>query len=162
MVNSISEAQLEEVINRLSQHLSGKEELRDIASIGTQSLIFPSSCFEVEKSSHVFRFPQGLKSVIVEIPATSNVVGNLCKRLTPKLLSSIKTVRFSSPLSYLALFWCSSEFGWSPFSQESTSYEVKMDGLDLLAELLSRFGPLMVPFHQVRYARSESDTQARK
>ena len=40
MVNSISEAQLEEVINRLSQHLSGKEELRDIASIGIQSFIF--------------------------------------------------------------------------------------------------------------------------
>jgi hypothetical protein len=33
--------------------------------------------------------------------------------------------------------------------QETSTYEVKMDALDLLAELLSRFGNLMVPFHQV-------------
>jgi hypothetical protein len=42
MVNSISETQLEEVINRLCQHLSaaGKEELRDVASIGEIPLSF--------------------------------------------------------------------------------------------------------------------------
>jgi len=38
---------------------------------------------------------KGLKSVVIEIPVASNVVGNLCKRLTPKLVSSIKTVGLS-------------------------------------------------------------------
>ena len=38
----------------------------------------------------------------------------------------------------------------NPFClQESTSYDVKMDSLDLLSELLSKFGVLMVPYHQV-------------
>ncbi|CAG8730030.1 22633_t:CDS:10, partial [Gigaspora rosea] len=54
----------------------------------------------------------GLKTVIVEIPSNSPNAGSVVQRLIPKLLSQL----------------------------ENATYEVQMDTLDILSELLARFG----------------------
>ena len=58
MVSKIQENQLEEVVNRLCQHLSsGKDELRDISSIGTLN-------FEEEKKKKKGKEVEYLKNLI--------------------------------------------------------------------------------------------------
>ncbi|CAG8443165.1 10301_t:CDS:10 [Ambispora gerdemannii] len=59
----------------------------------------------------------GLKTVIVEIPSNSPVANNVLQRLIPRLLSSLET--------------------------KSATYEVQMDTLDSLSEILARFGTLV-------------------
>ncbi|KAI8848426.1 armadillo-type protein [Chytridium lagenaria] len=56
----------------------------------------------------------GLKTVIAEIPGNNNVARNLIKRLIPKLNALL-----------------------------SKSNDVQLDTIDILAELLSRFGPIL-------------------
>ncbi|RKO89386.1 armadillo-type protein [Blyttiomyces helicus] len=58
----------------------------------------------------------GLKTVIVEIPSHSQVAGNIIKRLIPKLIQQLS----------------------------QNSQDVQMDALDILSEVLSRFGQLLV------------------
>ncbi|XP_014246740.1 cullin-associated NEDD8-dissociated protein 1 isoform X2 [Cimex lectularius] len=63
----------------------------------------------------------GLKTVISELPLASNVLAaNVCKRITGKLSSAI----------------------------EKEDVSVQLEALDILADLLSRFGNLLVSFHQ--------------
>uniref|UniRef100_A0A023F571 Putative tata-binding protein-interacting protein n=3 Tax=Triatoma infestans TaxID=30076 RepID=A0A023F571_TRIIF len=63
----------------------------------------------------------GLKTVICELPLASNTLAaNVCKRITGKLSSAIE-------------------------KQEDVS--VQLEALDILADLLSRFGNLLVSFH---------------
>lgn len=63
----------------------------------------------------------GLKTVISELPlASSGLAANVCKRITGKLSSAIE-------------------------KQEDVS--VQLEALDILADLLSRFGGLLVTFH---------------
>lgn len=65
----------------------------------------------------------GLKTVISELPLTSSVLAaNVCKKITGRLSSAIE-------------------------KQEDVS--VQLEALDILADLLSRFGSLMISFHQV-------------
>ncbi|RHZ77030.1 hypothetical protein Glove_186g52 [Diversispora epigaea] len=56
----------------------------------------------------------GLKTVIVEIPSNSQSAGNVMQKLIPKLLDQLGNV--------------------------NATYEVQMDTLDILSELLARFG----------------------
>lgn len=62
----------------------------------------------------------GLKTVISELPQTSNSLApNVCQRITGKLSNAI----------------------------EKEDVSVKLESLDILSDLLSRFGELLVPFH---------------
>ncbi|XP_026279732.1 cullin-associated NEDD8-dissociated protein 1 isoform X2 [Frankliniella occidentalis] len=64
----------------------------------------------------------GLKTVISELPLTSSsLASNVCRRITGKLSNAIE-------------------------KQEDVS--VQLEALDILADLLSRFGSLLIPFHQ--------------
>lgn len=64
----------------------------------------------------------GLKTVISELPLTSSsLASNVCRRITGKLSSAVE-------------------------KQEDVS--VQLEALDILADLLSRFGSLLIPFHQ--------------
>lgn len=65
----------------------------------------------------------GLKTVISELPLVSNsLAANICKRITGRLSSAVE-------------------------KQEDVS--VQLEALDILADLLSRFGGLLVSFHSV-------------
>ncbi|KAH8410584.1 hypothetical protein KR009_005701 [Drosophila setifemur] len=62
----------------------------------------------------------GLKTVIAELPqATNSLAPNVCQRITGKLSTAI----------------------------EKEDVSVKLESLDILADLLSRFGEFLVPFH---------------
>ncbi|KAM7353038.1 cullin-associated and neddylation-dissociated 1 isoform 1-T1 [Cochliomyia hominivorax] len=62
----------------------------------------------------------GLKTVISELPQTSNSLApNVCQRITGKLSNAI----------------------------EKEDVSVKLESLDILSDLLSRFGEFLVPFH---------------
>lgn len=62
----------------------------------------------------------GLKTVISELPQTSNSLApNVCSRITGKLSSAI----------------------------EKEDVSVQLEALDILSDLLSRFGDLLIPFH---------------
>ncbi|KAG5674740.1 hypothetical protein PVAND_004691 [Polypedilum vanderplanki] len=64
----------------------------------------------------------GLKTVISELPQnTSSLVPNVCQRITGKLSAAIKMDDVS----------------------------VQLEALEILADLLSRFGDLLIPFHEV-------------
>lgn len=64
----------------------------------------------------------GLKTVIAELPQTpSSLIPNVCQRITGKLSAAIK--------------------------KEDVS--VQLEALDILSDLLSRFGDLLIPFHEV-------------
>lgn len=64
----------------------------------------------------------GLKTVICELPQNSvSLVPNVCSRITGKLSHAIK--------------------------KEDVS--VQLEALDILSDLLSRFGELLVPFHEI-------------
>eukprot|EP00741_Cyanophora_paradoxa_P025544 tig00000383_g24650.t1 len=95
LVKKVHESQVEEIVDTLCTHLlKGKEEQRDISSIG-------------------------LKTVINELPANT-VAHCVAKRLVPKLLSGIR-------------------------QDEAT--EVKLECLEILNDLLKRFGSLMAHDH---------------
>ncbi|XP_059481550.1 cullin-associated NEDD8-dissociated protein 1 isoform X2 [Neocloeon triangulifer] len=97
LVNKVKEYQVETIVDSLCTNMvSDKEQLRDISSIG-------------------------LKTVISELPlASSQLAGNVCKRITGRLSTAIA-------------------------KQEDVS--VQLEALDILADLLSRFGALLVNFH---------------
>ncbi|XP_065344068.1 cullin-associated NEDD8-dissociated protein 1 isoform X2 [Cloeon dipterum] len=97
LVNKVKEYQVETIVDALCTNMvSEKEQLRDISSIG-------------------------LKTVISELPlASSQLAGNVCKRITGRLSAAIA-------------------------KQEDVS--VQLEALDILADLLSRFGTLIVSFH---------------
>ncbi|KAF9982553.1 Cullin-associated NEDD8-dissociated protein 1 [Modicella reniformis] len=59
----------------------------------------------------------GLKTVIVQVPVNSVVAVNVCKRLVPRLLSQLES--------------------------STSSYDAQMDALDILSELLLRFGNIL-------------------
>ncbi|XP_030383678.1 cullin-associated NEDD8-dissociated protein 1 [Scaptodrosophila lebanonensis] len=62
----------------------------------------------------------GLKTVIAELPQSSNSLApNVCQRITGKLSNAI----------------------------EKEDISVKLESLDILSDLLSRFGEFLVPFH---------------
>lgn len=64
----------------------------------------------------------GLKTVISELPQnTTSLVPNVCQRITGKLSNAIKMDDVS----------------------------VQLEALEILADLLSRFGDLLIPFHEV-------------
>lgn len=64
----------------------------------------------------------GLKTVISELPQnSSSLVPNVCQRITGKLSNAIKMDDVS----------------------------VQLEALDILADLLSRFGDLLIPFHEI-------------
>lgn len=64
----------------------------------------------------------GLKTVISELPQnTSSLVPNVCQRITGKLSNAIKMDDVS----------------------------VQLEALEILADLLSRFGDLLIPFHEI-------------
>ncbi|XP_050436438.1 cullin-associated NEDD8-dissociated protein 1 [Adelges cooleyi] len=64
----------------------------------------------------------GLKTVISELPITNTYIAtNVCRRITGKLTSAI----------------------------EKQDVSVQLEALDILADLLSRFGSLLLDFHQV-------------
>lgn len=63
----------------------------------------------------------GLKTVISELPHTpSTIAPNVCQRITGKLSVAI----------------------------EKEDVSVQLEALDILADLLSRFGDLLIPFHE--------------
>ncbi|KAF9289311.1 Cullin-associated NEDD8-dissociated protein 1 [Mortierella alpina] len=59
----------------------------------------------------------GLKTVIVQVPANSVIAVNVCKRLVPRLLSQLES--------------------------SNSSYDAQMDSLDVLSEVLLRFGNIL-------------------
>ncbi|KAI7830252.1 armadillo-type protein [Gamsiella multidivaricata] len=59
----------------------------------------------------------GLKTVIVQVPVNSVVAVNVCKRLVPRLLSQLES--------------------------SNSSYDAQMDALDILSEVLLRFGNIL-------------------
>ncbi|KAF9435404.1 Cullin-associated NEDD8-dissociated protein 1 [Entomortierella beljakovae] len=59
----------------------------------------------------------GLKTVIIQIPINSVVAVNVCKRLVPRLLTQLEG--------------------------SNSSYETQMDALDILSEVLHRFGNII-------------------
>ncbi|ORZ05672.1 armadillo-type protein [Lobosporangium transversale] len=59
----------------------------------------------------------GLKTVIVQVPVNSVVAVNVCKRLVPRLLSQLEN--------------------------PNASYDAQMDALDILSEVLLRFGNIL-------------------
>ncbi|KAG0210629.1 Cullin-associated NEDD8-dissociated protein 1 [Mortierella sp. GBA30] len=59
----------------------------------------------------------GLKTVIVQVPVNSVIAMNVCKRLVPRLLSQLEN--------------------------SSSSYDAQMDSLDVLSEVLLRFGNIL-------------------
>jgi len=63
----------------------------------------------------------GLKSIIGEVSLSSPVVASIARKLTPRLLESLKA---------------------------TTTYEVTMDSLDLLSDILYRFGAQLAPQSQ--------------
>lgn len=64
----------------------------------------------------------GLKTVIAEMPAsTSPLAANICKRITPKLVNAI--------------------------ARHDAYVPVQLEALEILSDLLIRFGPILVPFH---------------
>lgn len=64
----------------------------------------------------------GLKTVISELPQnSSSLVPNVCQRITGKLSNAIKMDDVS----------------------------VQLEALDILSDLLSRFGDLLIPFHEI-------------
>ncbi|ORX91195.1 Cullin-associated NEDD8-dissociated protein 1 [Basidiobolus meristosporus CBS 931.73] len=65
----------------------------------------------------------GLKTVIVEIPSNSTVALNICQRLIPRLISQL---------------------------DNNTIYEIQLDTLDVMIEVLSRFGILLVANPQLQ------------
>lgn len=66
----------------------------------------------------------GLKTVISELPQTpASLIPNVCQRITGKLSNAIKV------------------------SNEDVS--VQLEALDILSDLLSRFGDLLIPFHEI-------------
>ncbi|KAF8933135.1 Cullin-associated NEDD8-dissociated protein 1 [Dissophora ornata] len=59
----------------------------------------------------------GLKTVIVQVPVNSVVAVNVCKRLVPRLLAQLES--------------------------SNSSYDAQMDALDILGEVLLRFGNIL-------------------
>lgn len=62
----------------------------------------------------------GLKTVILELPQPSAIAPNVCQRITGKLSAAI----------------------------EKEDVSVQLEALDIMADLLSRFGDLLIPFHE--------------
>ncbi|KAG0260456.1 Cullin-associated NEDD8-dissociated protein 1 [Actinomortierella ambigua] len=92
LVKKVQEAQLQEIVDNLCAFVSqDKEDLREIASMG-------------------------LKTVIVQVPANSNVAVNVCKRLVPRLLTQL---------------------------ENDSGYEAQMDAVDILSDVLLRFGDIL-------------------
>ncbi|KAG0233459.1 Cullin-associated NEDD8-dissociated protein 1 [Actinomortierella wolfii] len=92
LVKKVQEAQLQEIVDNLCTFVSQEQEdLREIASMG-------------------------LKTVIVQVPAYSNVAVNVCKRLVPRLLTQL---------------------------ENDLGYEAQMDAVDILSDVLFRFGDLL-------------------
>lgn len=117
---------MESIVETLCTNmLSDKEQLRDISSIG-------------------------LKTVISELPLGSNALAaNVCKKITGKLSSAIeKVIIFNS--FYLIIYserFELNDVNFCILQQEDVS--VQLEALDILADLLSRFGCLMISFHSV-------------
>lgn len=85
-------------------------------------LIVDSLCANMVSNSEQLRDISsiGLKTVISELPQTSSSLApNVCQRITGKLSSAI----------------------------ENKDVSVQLEALDILTDLLSRFGELLVPFH---------------
>lgn len=94
----MKENQVETIVDTLCANMiSTKEQLRDISSIG-------------------------LKTVISELPQTSNTLApEVCKRITGNISNAI----------------------------EKEDVSVQLEALDILTDLLSRFGDILIPFHEI-------------
>lgn len=96
LVNKVKEVQVESIVETLCTNMiSDKEQLRDISSIG-------------------------LKTVISELPqATGGLSGNICRKITGRLVTAI--------------------------DREDVS--VQLEALDIISDLLFRFGTVLQSFH---------------
>lgn len=115
---------MESIVETLCANmLSDTEQLRDISSIG-------------------------LKTVISELPLGSNTLAaNVCKKITGRLSSAIEKVKlvYNVIATAVPLLYVSNAIKLLSFQQEDVS--VQLEALDILADLLSRFGGLLISFH---------------
>lgn len=122
---------METIVDALCINMvSDKEQLRDISSIG-------------------------LKTVISELPlGSSALVANVCKRITGRLSSAIEKVInvFKLIITHLKVInkilyniFRIKEIILYHIQQEDVS--VQLEALDIMADLLSRFGALLITFH---------------
>lgn len=128
LVNKVKEYQVETIVDSLcSNMVSDKEQLRDISSIG-------------------------LKTVIAELPMNSNsLAANVCKRITGRLTTAIEKVSkmflFQIKFLNIKLLKKKIQILFNTLQQEDVS--VQLEALDIIADLLSRFGSLLVTFHSI-------------
>ena len=110
----IRDKQISVIIDSLVKFISSKEEeLRDIASLA-------------------------LKTVVGSLPAGSTPARLAFDSLTPKLLSAVGDVSTCS-MRRLALHQPLTLYPLPPYTQSSSSQELIIDSLDVLADLFLRF-----------------------
>ncbi|CAG0913840.1 unnamed protein product [Notodromas monacha] len=118
LVGKVRDAQVEHVVESLcSNMLSEKEQLRDISSIGLKTVLPEISPASMLLAAASGPSPSGLAAAGHSQPV--QLPANIVKRITPRIVSAI--------------------------SREDVS--VQLEALDILADLLSRFGPLLIPYH---------------
>ena len=101
---------------------------------------------------HVVLVIIGLKTVIGELPpASSSLAANICRRITGRLTNAISKVTISrnacsilfemdinSKITLTAV--CTALYHRVAFFCQSTDVSVQLEALDILGDLLSRFG----------------------
>mgnify|MGYP001791925552 CR=1 FL=1 len=120
----MKEFQVETIVDTLCTNMmSEKEQLRDISSIG-------------------------LKTVIVELPSTAtSLAAGISKKITGRLTNAVaKQVNIQS---FLALVRRTGVYVITliVFLYIQGDVSVQLEALDILADLLNRFGSLLVSFH---------------
>lgn len=82
----------------------------------------------------------GLKTVISELPPSSHpLTANVCRRVTPRLVAAINGRNASVPTSQ--------QGDPTGNQQQNVDVAIQLEGLDILADLLLRYGGLLANFH---------------
>ena len=125
LVGKVKDYQVEVIVDTLCSNMVGdKEQLRDISSIG-------------------------LKTVINELPLTTQTLAATGKKLYRDSIHQIRSVQ-SFWTYYINTFFivCKTMVGrLSAAIAQQKDVSVQLEALDILGDLLSRFGGLLIQFH---------------
>jgi cullin-associated NEDD8-dissociated protein 1 len=94
LVGKVKEDRVQTIIDKLTVMTSGKEDVRDIASLG-RSPIRPVPEDEADAYtlfSCITWCPTALKTVVQEISPDSKLANTACTKLAPKILVQLKNV----------------------------------------------------------------------